>query len=251
MSIFYTTLIAARYRDVWSKYITRNFLGLIELCSCYTNGMNPDEQQWQPPKQAQPQAPYQATEEPSREEQPVSVEPDIYHEQEIQEPVVSPSEQEEDGDEEALLQWDAPEYLSHTRSTGWYIGFGTVSVILMAIALFLMRSVTFAVLIPIMAVAFILYIRSKPSNLRYVLSKKGLHVNDKLFPYTDYRSFSVITMPTDNILQLMPRKRFRMGQIAHFPTEVGEALVDVLAARLPMKEGERDLYDKITTKLKM
>jgi hypothetical protein len=52
-----------------------------------------------------------------------------------------------------------------------------------------------------------------------------------------------------NSIVLVPRKRFQLGQTLYFPDEVGEPLVDMLAARLPMKEAAPDIIDKILTKL--
>ncbi|MBC7764177.1 hypothetical protein H7Y29_00515, partial [Microbacteriaceae bacterium] len=48
---------------------------------------------------------------------------------------------------------------------------------------------------------------------------------------------------------LVPRKRFQLGQTIYFPEEVGETLVDMLAARLPMKETAPDLIDRILARL--
>ena len=56
---------------------------------------------------------------------------------------------------------------------------------------------------------------------------------------------------TANHVVLIPRKRFQLGQNIYFPTEVGENLVDMLAARLPMKEASPDIVDKLLAKLRL
>ena len=43
--------------------------------------------------------------------------------------------------------------------------------------------------------------------------------------------------------------RFQLGQNIYFPEESGEKIVDMLAARLPMKEVKPDFIDRILAKL--
>lgn len=162
----------------------------------------------------------------------------------------APVEQVSD-DDAVLLRWQASEYIQHDRTTRWYIMFGVVTLVLMALAIILIKSITFAILIPVMAAALFVYTRRQPAILDYTLTKKGLYINDKLYPYSNFKAFSVVSHAGHNTAQLVPRKRFQLGQSVYFPAEVGEPLVDMLAARLPMQQAHPDLYDRIISKLKM
>lgn len=152
-------------------------------------------------------------------------------------------------DDGAVIRWQAPEYLQQEQSKGWYLGLGVVTAILMLIAIFLLNSPTFAVLLPIMAVALVVYTKRPAPIADFVVSRKGVHVNDRLHPYAEFRSFGVAEIKGAHTAVLVPRKRFQLGLSLNFPEEVGEALVDMLAARLPMKEVKPDFFDKITSQL--
>ena len=102
-----------------------------------------------------------------------------------------------------------------------------------------------------MVVALLVYVRRSPAVVCYTISRKGLHVDDRLLPYDAFKSFGVIVQGGHNSIILTPRKRFQLAQILYFPEDVGEPLVDMLAARLPMKETKPDLYDRITSKLRI
>lgn len=154
-------------------------------------------------------------------------------------------------DEETLLRWESPEYVQHERPVVWYIIMAIVVAALMAVAIFWMNSISFALLIPVMVVALLVYVRRPPAVVRYTLSRKGLHVDDRLLPYDTFKSFGVIVQGGHNSIILTPRKRFQLAQVLYFPEDVGEPLVDMLAARLPMKEVKPDLYDRITSKLRI
>ena len=151
----------------------------------------------------------------------------------------------------ALLRWQAAEYIDHDRTTGWYVALGVVCIILIILAVVLMKSWTFAILVPVMAAALVVYTRRPPAVIDYTLSRKGLYINERLYPYDSFRAFSVNSHNGHNVANLIPRKRFQLAQTIHFPEEVGESLVDMLAARMPMQDAKPDIFDRITSRLRM
>lgn len=158
------------------------------------------------------------------------------------------AESEDDG---AVLRWQGPEYIAHARDRVWYVVFGVVTLALMAVAIFLIQSATFAVLIPVMAAALFVYTRRDPQSVSYTLSRKGIHVNDKLYAYDTFKAFAIDSHAGNHSVIMLPRKRFQMGVTAFFPEEVGEPLVDMLAARLPMQDHSPDFIDRILAKLRI
>ncbi len=240
--------------------------------------MQPNQQQptdWQQPAQSPPAAPFQApapVDYPEQSAQPV---PQVNQVQPItpveapeplaptpeiaipsEEPVAVSGEEPESvagepsfSDDAALLRWEGTEYVHSGRSAKWYIIFGVVTVAAVVAAIMLLKSITFAILIPVMVVALLVYVRRAPDVLQYTLSRKGIHVNDKLFTYDQFKSFGVVSYNGSHSVVLTPRKRFQIGQTLYFPEEIGEQLVDMLAERLPMKEAAPDAIDKLLAKL--
>jgi hypothetical protein len=149
------------------------------------------------------------------------------------------------------IHWQGTEYVHHEKDALWFIIFGIVVAILMAIAIFFIQSPTFAVLIPVMAVALIVYARRPPRLIDYTISPKGLYVNDQLYPFADFKGFGVIRDGNEYSIMLIPTKRFRLGVSIYFPESAGEAIVDALGARLPMQEMKLDVFDRIIHKLRI
>ena len=224
---------------------------------------NNSNEQWQQPQAASSQAPFQAPEAPETPENlpvegaqppvagdeqisnPAMVDDGMQH-QGVQEEISAP---ENENDDTVLIRWEAPEYAHHERSLGWFIIFGVVTLVLAVAAILIIKSITFAILVPVMAIALFIYTQHAPEVLRYTLSRKGLHINDKLFPYNQFKSFGIVEHNGMHSAVLVPRKRFQLGQTVYFPTEVGEQLVDMLASRLPMKELEPDALDRLLARL--
>jgi len=222
-----------------------------------------DKSHWQPPQSQPSQAPYAAHEEPARtpvitltpEElqpaptgQPASADQQLTSSSEttdkmFDEDVAQP--------EEELVRWQGTEYIHHEKDAMWFVVFGIVVAILTVISVFVIQSITFTILIPVMAVALVVYTRRPPRVISYTLGRQGLHVNDQLYPFGAFKGFVVIHDDLEYSIMLLPTKRFQLGVSIYFPEEAGEAIVDVLAARLPMQERHLDAFDKIIHKLRI
>lgn len=230
---------------------------------------------WQQPRQAVPQAPYQPVAEPTQQVAPnvtaqvtVPVDPVVVQPEQMPTPTPSEppltsqemvdeptdelaeevSDQGQDSDA-ALLSWDAAEYVHQQQTPVWFGVMAVVVLGFMAVAFFLMKSITFTILIPVMAAALVVYVMRPPATNHYTLSRKGLHINDRLYGYEEFKSFWVVSQGAHHSAVLVPRKRFQLGHTVYFPEEIGEQLVDMLAQRLPMKEVSPDLIDRLLSKL--
>lgn len=204
-------------------------------------------QQYQQPNPQGTGAPYQPVSEP----QAPSESPPTDTEAQLGDIAVSSVDNLQSQDDESVLRWQGPEYIPHDRDKLWYVVFGVITLVLMAVAIFIIQAVTFAILIPVMAVALFIYTRRAPQMIDYTLSRKGLHVNDKIYVYDIFKAFAVDSHAGAHSVLLLPRKRFQMGVTAYFPEEVGEPLVDMLAARLPMQDHSVDFIDRLLAKLRV
>lgn len=213
---------------------------------------------WQQPNTQPSQAPYVAPPQdaPAAQGGPVvSLQPDA-NQQPTQPPAVSSSDVAEPASADAAVdddpvRWQALEYIQRDKSLIWFIVFGIVFVAVMIIAIFVIKSITFDILVPIMAASLLMYVYRPPRILDYVLSSKGLFVNDHLYPFVDFKSFGVIKDDEQFSILLVPIKRFKPGVSIYFPEEVGETLVDMLGARLPMQELKLDIIDRVIRKLRI
>jgi hypothetical protein len=207
---------------------------------------NHDDDTWQKPSEQPPQAPYAVPSDTPEEKQPV-----VSLTTDVEQPLL-----EEDADEELTLptepvRWQAKEYVHYEKHVSWFVIFGLVVLALMAGAIFLLDSLSFAILIPVMAAALIVYLNRPPRTLEYTVGSKGLYINDHLYNFSEFKGFGVIHDDGEYSIMLIPTKRFRPGVVVYFPEESGEAIVDMLGMRLPMQELKPDLIDKIVRKLRI
>lgn len=152
--------------------------------------------------------------------------------------------------DDATIQWQAPEYISGEQRTPlWFVGFWGAVVVLMATAALLIRSWTFVILIPVMAAALMIYTHRPARQMTYVVSGKGVYINEQIHALSEFKSFGILQEDSLPTLVLTPIKRFRPTITLHFPSEIGEQLVDFLAARMPMENAKLDVFDKVVRRL--
>lgn len=149
------------------------------------------------------------------------------------------------------VRWQASEYIHQEKNGLWFTAFGIIVLGLMAVAIFVMQAWTFAVLIAVMAAAVIVYASRPPRVLTYTLSEKGLYVGDRLYDFTEFKSFGVIRDGAEFSIMLIPTHRFKPGVTVYFPEQSGEQIVDRLGSRLPMQELHLDVIDKVVRKLRL
>ncbi|MDB5186539.1 MAG: hypothetical protein JWM07_11 [Candidatus Saccharibacteria bacterium] len=211
--------------------------------------------EWKQPVEQPAQAPYAAEPTPAQVDGPVvtlTPEPPVIDAVPMQ-PDAPIDEENVSSDEPNFepVRWQAQEYIQHDKGQLWFVAFAAVFVVLMAIAIFLIKSITFIILVPVMAVALFVYVNRPPRMIDYTLSRKGLHINDRLYPFGEFKGFGVIHDGKEYSVLLLPVKRFKPGVSVYFPEAAGEAIVDMLGARLPMQELHLDVVDRIIRKLRI
>lgn len=149
------------------------------------------------------------------------------------------------------IAWNAPEGVQVQRGKLWYVFFVIVLIGLMALAILVFKNWTFAVLLPIMAVALFVLSNKTPQIINYAISPKGIYIADVLHDFSEFRAFGLIHENNQHSILLLPVKRFSPGLTIYFSETEGERIVDMLGARLPMQEIKPDALEKFIRLIKL
>lgn len=130
------------------------------------------------------------------------------------------------------------------KTAWWYVGLVAVGLILSGISVWLQWWSFLAVVI-LSVVALLIYATRPPRVLRYSLSNKGISEGDKLYEYSEFKSFGILQEGEHFAIVLTPMKRFSPRMLVFFPQAQGEEIVDAFGERLPMEEAKLDALDKL------
>lgn len=155
-------------------------------------------------------------------------------------------------DDDEPVYWSATEYIPQEKSGLWFVIFAVVVLALVAADIFWIKAYTFSVLVVVMAAAVIVLSSRPPRTVHYTLSgTQGLYIGEVLHHFSEFKSFGIIQEHNQNSIMLIPVKRFSPGVSVYFPNEVGEKIVDIFGARLPMENLKLDFIDVIVRKLRL
>lgn len=192
-------------------------------------------------------------------QQPISSTPQAIPQQQYdtQQPVEDAEYYEDELDENeepaalmAPVNWEAQEYIHQEKGTVWFIIFGVVLAVMIGVAIW-QQAWTFVLLLIVIATTIIVFAKRPPRVISYSLTDKGLSVDDTLHPFKNFKSFGVVRDGEEYSIMLIPTKRFQPGVTVYFPEASGEAIVDMLGARLPMRELHLDVVDRFVRKIRL
>lgn len=143
-----------------------------------------------------------------------------------------------------IVSWEAEEYIVRDKTRWWYAGLIAIGLVLSGVSVWL-QWWSFLVVVVLSIVSLIIYAMRPPRILHYSLSNKGLSEGDRLYEYSEFKSFGILQEGGHFAIALTPVKRFSPRMLVYFPQAQGEEIVDAFGARLPMAEVKLDVLDKL------
>lgn len=155
-----------------------------------------------------------------------------------------PTEEAED------VHWTASEYIAHDKPALWYVGFVFVAVIIGALIYLLTKEIVMVVVIMVAFVLFGVMATRHPRMRDYSLDGKGVHIGEKFYPYTRFKSYSLAAIEGHRSIDLMPMERFRPPITVYFSEEQEVMVLNKLSAILPYEERRMDSVDWLMHRLR-
>lgn len=118
-----------------------------------------------------------------------------------------------------LHRWQIPEYHQYERGRTWYIVMGLITMALITYALFTANFLFALLILLFAAIVFMSHIRP-PLMLDFLITDKGVVINNKFYPHADLKSFWLIyEPPAVKNLYLEFQSRVRPPLSVHLDTQ--------------------------------
>jgi hypothetical protein len=148
------------------------------------------------------------------------------------------------------FSWTASEFIEHHKSSSWYLMLVGATAALAGLVYLVTKDKIAAGVIVILGVIVGYYAGHKPRQLSYELNDTGLRIGDKLYPYANFKSFSIIRDGALSSIQLTPLKRFMPPVAAYFDPDEEQSAIGAIEAHLPYEEGSLDVVERLTRRLR-
>ncbi len=167
------------------------------------------------------------------------------------EPASEPDSESDAAFVPGAISWSAAEYIEHERSKRWYLLLVAGAAALALISVFFLKDWMFAALIVVMLIVVVMFAKRPPREINYTLTQEGLLIGQKFFAMDSFRSFGLVKEGAIWNVRLISNKRFVPPVTAYLPDDVGEQVVDVLGALLPLEDIEPDMVDRLVNRSKI
>lgn len=148
------------------------------------------------------------------------------------------------------LQWVAEEHRAHdnrSKSSAALLA-GSVAI---AVVTYIFTRDAFSTVAVVVGLGGLVYFMSrKPAMQQYALDSEGVYVGNKLYPFHDFRGFSVLEEESQASIVFIPLRRFMPPITAYLDPAIEQAAFDYLTAYLPLEEHVPDAVDKLVKRLR-
>lgn len=153
-------------------------------------------------------------------------------------------------DQPRLVNWSASEFIAHDKTAGWYGLLMVGGVIFAGLVYLLTKDVISTSVVGVVIVVFGIFAARKPRELSYSVDNQGVHIGEKFYPYSGFRSFSIVQEEAIESIWFSPLKRFTPMLAIYFAPDDGPKIVDVLSDNLPLENRELDVVDRLMHRLR-
>ena len=149
------------------------------------------------------------------------------------------------------VSWQASEYIHHEKSPLWFIVFGLFFAAILSGMYLLLNDVISIIVITLMAIAVMLFANRRPRTLSYHLDENGVTIDNKSYPYSAFKSFSVMQTGVIESIFLEPLERFVPPISIYFADEDAEKIFGILGSYLPNRIKQPDVIDRLVHRLRL
>lgn len=147
--------------------------------------------------------------------------------------------------------WEAPEFIEHHHPGSWYAALVAVTVLLAAFTLLVTHDLFATAIILVLGIIIWIFAGHKPGTAQYELNSRGLSINGKLYPYSGYKSFTILHEGELSSINLRPLKRFMPPISAYYTPGDEEKIVDTIGTALPYEDRPMDSIDRLARRLRL
>jgi hypothetical protein len=151
----------------------------------------------------------------------------------------------------AGFAWQAPEFIEHPHGAGWYLMLTLGTAVIAALVYLTSKDIFATGTIAIVGIIVGVFAKHKPGMADYELNTRGLKVNGKSYPYSSFKSFTVLSEGALSSVNLHPLKRLMPPITAYFDPADEEKILASIGDHLPYEQRPMDAVDRLSRRLRL
>ena len=143
------------------------------------------------------------------------------------------------------ITWSGSEFITRQKDIGWYLVLFIALGIIGGLIYLFSKDLLSVIFIVIMGALFAIVAARKPRQLQFMIDDTGLHVGNRVYYFTDFKSFSVQHDGAIGHMDFLPLRRFQGELSVYYAPEDEKRIFDALAARIPHEQRRETILDRL------
>lgn len=148
------------------------------------------------------------------------------------------------------VTWTASEYIAHHKSAAWYLFFILGIAACSGLIFLLTKDIISTVVIIFCGILFAILAARKPRQLGYKVDAAGITIDDKFYPYTQFKFFSLVQDGVIGGINFWPLKRFMPELSIYYPPEQADKIIEIISEHLPNEQRDEHIADRMLKKIR-
>lgn len=147
------------------------------------------------------------------------------------------------------VTWTASEFIAHHKDPGWYLLLAGSILALCGLVFIFTQDIISVVAIAVVVILYLIITNSKPRQRSYTVTEQGISIDDKFYPFNDFKSFTVSQEGAIGCVTFLPLKRLMPELTIYFAPNDADRIIDNLARSLPNDQRKDRAIDRLIQKL--
>lgn len=149
------------------------------------------------------------------------------------------------------VSWQSVEFIEHPHNAAWYGALMFMTAALTVLVYFATKDYIATGTIVAVGIIVAVFASHKPGVVDYEITSSGLRVGQKEYPYSVFKSFSVLQEGSLKSVNLFPLKRFMPPIAAYFDPSDEAKITNALGDYLPYEDRKMDSIDRLSRRLRL
>jgi hypothetical protein len=141
------------------------------------------------------------------------------------------------------ITWTASEFVNNAKNLGWYLMFIVAILIICAAVYLFTHSIFSSIVIFVLGLALCFMAGRRPKELDYGLDDQGIIINGTDYPFSEFKSYTLVTEGGLDHIALISIKRFISDKTIYFEPQDRDRIISLLGEFLPLEPASKDPID--------
>ena len=147
------------------------------------------------------------------------------------------------------ITWSASEFIDNAKNFSWYITVLFSILVIITLVYLFTHSIFSSIVILILGLSLLFMASLRPKEVDYEIDSKGIIINSVDHPFSDFKSYTLVTEGGLEHVSLVSIKRFTPNRTIYFEPQDKDKILSIVGQFLPLEPASNEPIDRFMKKI--